>query len=366
MYSSKVLKKSASSPKIIINNYQRELDLLNCVSLKARYDLRDKNKSQQKIERKDLEYRKKLLNSRLAAKKYEEEDDISRWSNELILQLKMLSKLEKNNNETDFIHQNYNNYMTPIEERQKYFYGFYKGLLNEICKKDGMGVYVKKMLPHFVSIKDAQNRIQKIIIKSKSVLNKNKNKKINLKSQNSVIIPRPRKYLYSSSQSHSQNNSAINISAKKFPAVNLSSINSYKNSISSQSEVKKFPIIKFFPFNELGTDNNIVSKKDNIEGKNVNLDEINKESSVKIKKNKNHNTINTSSDYYNERILFDKNLTPITDTTRFKVLSKRGNIQFYNSIWRTKDIKHYIHPYNPNELSGILKEIKEERKKIFQ
>ena len=70
---------------------------------------------------------------------------------------------------------------------------------------------------------------------------------------------------------------------------------------------------------------------------------------VLLKENKNYIDIN----------IFDKDYNPIIENSAYKILSKRGNMQFNNSIWRNKNINEYINPYNSKEVSNLFKYIKE-------
>lgn len=327
MSSNLIIDKPNSTPGVIINNYPSELDLLNSVSLRARYDLRDIHAYQKSKEDKNYEYRKKLLRSKLVAR---DKGDDTYGSGDLLYHFKILLNHKNKNN-------NYKNYMTPIEERQKRFLEYYRNIYNEVKKKDGIKYYTQRLIPNFLMIEEAQKNIQKKLTKSKSIITNNK-------------------YM---NKSYIEN---IENTTKKLPLLKLSN---EKNNSFLEKPSKKPYLLKLFPFNvKKERLQRCESLKNNTNDKitsNDNKDTNNKKT-IKIYKIKN---INKKKENIDKKFLYGKNLKPITDTTSYKILSKRGNIQFYNSIWRTKNINEYINPYSSNEVSVLLKYIKEQRKKTY-
>ena len=320
------IKKSNSTPGIIVNNYSRDLDLLNCVSLKARYDLRDIHAYSKIVEKKNLEYRRKLLNSKIKAK--EKGDDIYEISDEFLSQFKLL-----HNNNTNK-KNNFKNYMTPIEERQKRFSDYYKNLFNDLKKKEGLNNYTHRLIPNFIKIQKAQKYIQNRLTKSKSIIIKRKN-------------------------NNKSNIDNIGNSSKKLPSIKLS-LPHEKNNSFLEKPLNKSHILKIIQFKE---EEKSKSFNHNINDKIINIDKIEKNKKIRIHKIKNINKKNYNM--YNN-YLYDKNFKPITETPSFRILSQRGNIQFNNSIWRTKDINKCVSPYTSNEINDLFKHIKEQKKIIFK
>lgn len=325
MSSNIIIKKSNSTPGIIVNNYPRDLDLLNCVSLKARYDLKDIHAYNIIIEKKNLEYRRKLLNSKIKAK--ETGDAIYEISNEFLSQFKLLNN--KTNKKNTF-----KNYMTPLEERQKIFLDYYKNLFNDLKKKDGLNNYTHRLIPKFIKIQKAQKYIQNRLTKSKSIIIK---RKINNKS----------------------NTDNKGNSSKKLPSIKLSLVHEKNNSF-LEKPLNKSHILKKIQFKE---EEKSKSFNHNINDKSINIDKIEKNNKIRIRKIKNFNKKNYNM--YNN-FLYDKNFNPITETPSFRILSRRGSIQFNNSIWRTKDINKCVSPYTPNEINDLFKLIKDQKKIIFK
>ena len=340
--------KSNSIPRVIINNYPSELDLLNSVSLRARYDLKDIHAYQKSIEVKNYEYRKKLLTSKLVAR---DRGDDTYGSGDLLFQFKILLNHRNRDN-------NYKNYIAPIEKRQKSFLEYYRNLYNQIKKKDGIKYYTQRLIKNFLTVEEDQKNIQKKLTKTKSIIIKNK-------------------YMNQSSVENIEN------TKKKLKILKLSN---EKNYSFLEKQPKKPYLLKLFPFNVKkerceSLRNNINDKttsNDNKDTNNKNTSNDNKATNNKntSKDNKDTNNRNTIKIYkikninkkkenIDKKFLYGKNLKPITDTTSYKILSKRGNIQFYNSIWRMKNINEYINPYAPNEVSVLLKYIKDQRKKTY-
>ena len=178
MSSNIIIQKPQVIPGILTNKYAMENDLLNCCALKARYDLRDINTYRNYIQNKNFEYRKKLLSSRL--KGIENDDDMSLENSNLLFEFKMLMNNRKVNNELK-------SYRTPIEERQKLFFDYYKKFFNDMKKKGGIEYIINSIVPKFIQLQKTQESIQNNITKSKSVIIKNKfnnkNSKINLEKK---------------------------------------------------------------------------------------------------------------------------------------------------------------------------------------
>ena len=351
MSSNIIMPKPQSIPGIIINTYPRESDLLNCVALKARYDLRDINTYHKNIEKKNLEYQKELLNNKLSGN--EIDDDMSLENSNLLFEFKMLMNNRNRNNK-------FKNYMTPIEERQKRFFDYYKNLFNEMTKKGGIKYYTNRIIPNFLKIQKTQKNIQKKIIKSKSVIIKNK---FNNNNQNLE-----KKFPILKESSICEDNNNINKTKK----INLLKLSSYKDDKNSSPEYskKKLPLLKLFSFDE--EKNKSLVNNVNVHNKNNINDNDNENDKLNYNKNENNNKkrigigklkiANRSCDNLENKFIFDNNFNPIIYNSSFKILSKRGNIQFNNSILRTKDINQYINPYDSKEVNIILKEINQQRK----
>ena len=366
-----------TTPGIIINNYPREFDLLNCVALKARYDLREIDKFHKDIMKENMEKREQELSTNLAIQNMDEDDG---WENNNVLfELKMLTK-SRNRNIGE-----YNKYLTPIEERQKRFFDYYKQLFLDMQNKGGINYYTNKIIPNFIKIQKAQKSIQNKITKSKSVI-------INYNSKDNNSL---KKLPFLKLSSNNENNgSDLLDESKRKSSLKLSSFK--ENNIFNQ---KKLPLLKLFSFNESEDNNSFRYKNDdksiindNNNKNNENLSQINdnisknsdnnnnnkicdninnnknikenlKKRKIKIRKIKN---LNRSCDYAKREFIFDKNFNPIVDSASFKILSKRGNIQFFNSIWRTKNINDYINSYNAKEVNSVLNQIKQQRKKFYK
>ena len=344
--------KKQATPGIIINNYPREFDLLNCVALKARYELRDIDIFHNNMVKKNMEMREQLISSKIEA---EEEKEDEGWDNSnLLFELKMLAK-----SRNKII--NFSDYLTPIEERQKKFFDYYKNVFMDM-QKDGINYYTNKQIKNFLEIQNAQKRIQKKITKSKSVIIKSKFNKEGIEKELPLLK------LSSIGDKKTNNNFLPDNKLKKVPLLKLSSYKEENNSIKGNSN-QKLPYLKLFSFND--NDSNY-SKNSYIEDKKINdyntkINNDKEKNIFKMKKKKINKikNLNKSCDDLDKKFLFDKNFNPVIDTSSFKILSKRGNIQFFNSIWRTKDINDCINPYAPNEVNSILKQLKQKRKKFY-
>ena len=333
-------------PGIIANNYPTELNLLNCVSLKARFDLRDINTFHKNIKKKNMEYRQELLRSKLKAR--EKEEDSSWETNNLLYEFKMLINNRNKN-------LKYNNGMTPIEEREKNFVEFYKILFKQIQKKEGINNYINRIVPNFLKIEKAQRNIQKYITKSKIILIKNKSKEENINK-----LP-----LLELSSIDNNNNSIFVKKIKKMPLLKLSSFNKNNNS------KNKMPLLKCFSLNanadteENNSSLNILNennKNNDMTNIGINKDKIKTKKIIKKIFPKNKRNSNRSCDNI---FPINKNYIPFINASEFKTMSKGVNIKFHNSIFRTKDINEYVNPYNSNEINNIFKKIKENRKKYI-
>ena len=340
-------------PGIIANNYPTELDLLNCVSLKARFDLRDINTFHKNIKKKNMEYRQELLRSKLKAR--EKEEDSSWETNNLLYEFKMLINNRKKN-------LKYNYGMTPIEEREKNFVEFYKILFRQIQKKGGMNNYINRIVPNFLKIEKAQRNIQKYITKSKIILIKNKYKEENINKLPLLEI------------SSNNNNSILEKKIKNMPLLKLTSFNKNNNSSINNSK-NKMPLLKLFSLNpnadteennssinilnENNKNNNMINNAIN---RNISKDKIKEKKIIKKIFPKNKRNRNRS---YDNIIPMNKNYIPFTNASEFKTMSNGVNIKFHNSIFRTKNINEYVNPYNSNEINNIFKKIKENRKKYI-
>ena len=355
-----------TTPGIIINNYPREFDLLNCVALKARYDLREIDKYHKEVMKENMEKRQQQLSTNLAVENMDEDDG---WeNNNNLFALKMLVR-SRNRNIND-----YNKYLTPIEERQKQFFDYYKHLFLDMQNKGGINYYTNKIIPNFIQIQKAQKSIQNKITNSKSVIINYKSKD---KDNSLKILP----FLKLSSQNENNTSNLVNKNKRK------SSLKLYSFKENNKFFQKKLPFLKLNSINDSEENssyrynNNEKSKIKNNSNNNNNNSKINENSSkisdniskkcennknlkkIKIKKIKN---LNRSCDYSKREFIFDKNFNPVIDSAEFKILSKRGNIQFYNSIWRTKNVNDYINSYNTKEVNSVLKQIKQQRKKFYK
>ena len=342
--------KKQVTPGMIINNYPRDFDLLNCIALKARYELRDIDKHYKNILKKNFEIQQKKLSNKIKA---EEEKEFEGWDNSnLLFELKMI---EKSSNKVI----NFDDYLTPIEERQKKYFDYYKSLFVNM-QKGGIKTYTNKQMQHFFRIQNAQKSIQKKTNKSKSVIFSNNYNKEYSKKQ----LP----LLKSSSIIEEKNNHSLNENKpKKIPILKLSSFKIEEE----QNFKKKLPLLKLFSLKENTSSKNINNDIKKINDNNINNNDKNSKDkskniiNMKKKRIQRIKNLNRScDDCLNNKFLFDKNLNPIIDTPDFKILSKRGNIQFNNSIWRTKDINDCVNPYNSNEVNNILNKLKQLRKKI--
>lgn len=348
MSSNIIIQKPQVIPGILTNKYARENDLLNCCALKARYDLRDINTYRNYIQNKNMEYRKKLLSSRL--KGIENDDDMSLENSNLLFEFKMLMNNRNVNNELK-------NYRTPIEERQKLFIDYYKKFFNDMKKKGGIEYIINSIVPKFLQLQKTQESIQNNITKSKSVIIKNK---FNIKNSN-INLEKKLPLLKDSSISESREDSYNINKFKKIPILKLK--------INNDNSTKILPSIKLFSSDREKKNKSLMNilidnnKNDKNKNDNNKLNSNNKNNIKriipKIKKN------NSSYELLKNKFIFDKNFTPIIDTAPYKILSKRGNIQFDNSICRTKDINQYLH-YNSYEVNDILKQINQRRKKFYQ
>ena len=362
-----------TTPGIIINNYPREYDLLNCVALKARYDLREIDKYHKDIMKENMEKRQQELSTNLALENMDKDDG---WENSnLLFELKMLVK-SRNRNTIE-----YNKYLTPIEERQKRFFDYYKHLFLDMQNKGGINYYTNKIIPNFVKIQKVQKSIQNKITKSKSVIINYNNSRNNNSLKNLPILKL---------SSINENNSSNHLDKpKRKSSLKLSSFKE-KNKFFQ----KKIPFLKLISFNESeensssrykNNDKSIINE--NISKNNQNYSQVNDDKSknndnnskicdkyknvkedlkkrkIKIRKIKN---INKSCDQPKRKFIFDRNFNPIVDSAEFKILSKRGNIQFNNSIWRTKNVNDYINSYNTKEVNSVLNQIKRQRKKFYK
>ena len=159
-----------------------------------------------------------------------------------------------------------------------------------------------------------------------------------------------------------EDNNNIN-KTKKINLLKLSSYKDDKNSCLEYSK-KKLPLLKLFSFDE--EKNKSLVNNVNVHNKN----NINDNEKLNYNKNENNNKKkicklkidNRSYDNLKNKFIFDNNFNPIINYSSFKILSKRGNMQFNNSILRTKDINQYINPYDSKEVNIILKEINQQRK----
>ena len=345
----KIKQKPEFIPGMIINTYPTKLNLLNSVSLKARYDLRDINIFQKNEEKKKMEYRKKLLSSKLKGR-----DKNNKEGSESNNTLNMNGKITNNKD-----------YMEPLEEKQKIFFKYYKMLFHQIQKKRGINNYINRIIPNFLNIEKAQRKIQNNITKSKIRIIKKISQKENIDK-----LP-----LLQLSSINYNNNSLLENKINKKVLLKLSSFNEDNNSVNNNSK-KKLPILKLFSLND-NSDNeeynkNIYKKKINykknldrnlIYNRRINEDKklIEKKLNKSIISRNNENTRSCDNIY-----LFDKNYIPITKTSEFQILSKRGNIQFHNSIFRVKDINEFVNQYSTKEINNILNEITKRRKKYIK
>ena len=355
-----------TTPGIIINNYPREFDLLNCVALKARYDLREIDKYHKEVMKENMEKRQQQLSTNLAVENMDEDDG---WeNNNNLFALKMLVR-SRNRNIND-----YNKYLTPIEERQKQFFDYYKHLFLDMQNKGGINYYTNKIIPNFLQIQKVQKSIQKKITKSKSVI-------INYNSKDKDNSLKKLPLLKLSSNNENKNSKLVSKNKRK-SSLKLCSFK--ENNKFSQ---KKLPFLKLNSFNESEENNSYRYNNDdksiinNNSSNNENSSKIIENSSkisdnggkkcdnnknlkkIKIRKIKN---LNKSCDNSNREFIFDKNFNPVVESASFKILSKRGNIQFYNSIWRTKNVNDYINSYNTKEVNSVLRHIKQQRKKFYK
>ena len=357
--SSKIIKVNKQTvPGLIINKYPSEYDLLNCIALKARCDLRNINLYYKNILKRDMEIRQKILNSQLEAKKNNE--DIWWENNNLFYESKLIAKsLNKENND-------YNYFNNPIEERQKKCFGYFKNLFVEMEKKGGIRYYTKKIIPYFEKIQKIQKSINKTI-KSKSVIFKN-----NLKKDNcSKKLP-----FLKLSSIHEEKNSFIGNKPKKISLVKISTNKENNKSFLNNSQQNSTQL-KLQSFKDESLRNKIKENKDINENTKISdnskiiqsdsniIYEKKKKEKIKKKKIKEIKNLNKSCDCLDRKFIFDKKLNPIVYSCEYKILSKRGNIQFNNSIWRTKNINDFIKPFEANEVKKILNEIKQERKILY-
>ena len=350
MSSNIIIQKPQVIPGIITNRYARENDLLNCCALKARYDLRDLNTYHNNIEKNKMEYRKKLLSSQLRGI---ENDDMSLENSNLLFEFKIL--MNSRNNELK--------YRTPIEERQKLFFDYYKKFFNDMTKKGGIEYYINTIVPKFLHLQKTQRSIQNKIIKSKSVIIKNK---LNIKK--SKVNLEKKLHLKGSSISESCEDSYNKNIFKKIPLLKLKINNDNKISFLENSK-NKLPSINLLSSingedNNKSLMNNIIDNNKNEKNK-INYKLNNNKKNISKSLIPKEKMTNSSCEFLKNKFIFDKNFTPIINTASYKILSKRGNIQFDNSICRTKDINQYLH-YNSYEVNDILKQINQRRKKFYQ
>lgn len=365
--SSNVIKlNKQTNPGVIINNYPREFDLLNCVALKARYDLREIDKYHKNIMKENMKKREQQLSTNLAVENIDEDDG---WENSnLLFELKMLDK-NRNRNIDD-----YNKYLTPIEERQKRFFDYYKQLFLDMQNKGGINYYTNRIIPNFLKIQKAQKSIQNKITKSKSVI-------INYNSKNNSLKKLPLLKLNDNNNSNLQNNSKRKsslklcsfkednkVSQKKLPLLKLISFNESEENSFCRYSNKEQSIINENNSKNNDNNSNIIDNNSKISDNNSKIFDNNKNIKENLKKRKIRKikNLNKSCDNAKMDFIFDKHFNPVIESTSFKILSRRGNIQFNNSIWRTKNINDYINSYNAKEVNNVLKQIKQQRKKFYK
>ena len=298
--------KSKSTPTIIFNPNPNEQELLNLASLKARMFLRDINAYRQRLIDKNSDYLKILLKSRLEAN-----DISSEKKSDILYQFRILAKSRNVKNK-------YHKYMTPLEERQLLLSEYFKKTFNIIKKKQGIKEYTKKLVPNLIQIYNSMQNIEDKLRKYNSIIIKKRN------LRNSFI-------------------DNMGKTKKKLPIVKGSSF--HENNKSLMEKTLKIEEDKAKNNNTYDID---INKKQ-------------KNNDIKIHKIKILNRRNCNNN--KNKYLYDKNMQPIVNTISFKMISKRGIYQHYNSIWRTKNIKNLINPYASDEISKLFETIKAQKKK---